>query len=434
MTTIRPEGLSMAGCLLLSGMICIAQIMGNSILLLGLLIAFLLLLVWTGENNLVLPVLLYFLPWSPLLKLYSGSFSFFTIGLLTTCVYYQIKTRFSLKLYQIVLPMLLMIITLVGKLLQGNYFSMEYIFFFSMMVFFPCVTRNNTRKDGFWNLCFFFALGIISAALSAQYAAKFPNIMQYIKVESYHTVTRLSGYYGDPNYYAAHITACVAGILLLLIQEKNRLKRVSLYVLLSVLIYCGLLSASKSFALVSAAIFLTWIPILLEHRGRGGNLFRITLGLLCAGLVIVVSPLFQELIRILDDRFSYAANMSQFTTGRTDIWVEYLHELGHNPLLLLFGEGYTSVLLFRKVAHNSLIQTILQFGLIGTPVLAVWLFYFLRDSESDLPRGKKKATYALVMLAGVVGPWLALDILFFDEFFLMPVFLVFGVQYATSSE
>ena len=34
------------------------------------------------------------------------------------------------------------------------------------------------------------------------------------------------------------------------------------------------------------------------------------------------------------------------------------------------------------------------------------------------------------MLVGVVIPWIALDILFFDEFFLLPVYVVLGSHYS----
>ena len=38
----------------------------------------------------------------------------------------------------------------------------------------------------------------------------------------------------------------------------------------------------------------------------------------------------------------------------------------------------------------------------------------------------------LLMCVGVVLPWMALDILFFDEFFLLPVYAVIGAGYAAS--
>ena len=38
------------------------------------------------------------------------------------------------------------------------------------------------------------------------------------------------------------------------------------------------------------------------------------------------------------------------------------------------------------------------------------------------------------MCVGVVLPWMALDIMFFDEFFLLPVYAVIGAGYAAPGD
>ena len=47
--------------------------------------------------------LLYFLPWSPLLKLQNGGTSYFTIALLVSCAIFFAKNGFSLKMYQVIM-------------------------------------------------------------------------------------------------------------------------------------------------------------------------------------------------------------------------------------------------------------------------------------------------------------------------------------------
>ena len=63
-----------------------------------------------------------------------------------------------------------------------------------MLLLFPCVMQGSTENISFYRITIFFACGIISAALTAQQIATFPNISQFITVDSYLTVTRLSGY------------------------------------------------------------------------------------------------------------------------------------------------------------------------------------------------------------------------------------------------
>ncbi|MCI5575763.1 MAG: hypothetical protein SPJ77_04830 [Eubacteriales bacterium] len=426
------DAVALAGCAIIAAAVCVAQISGSTILIALCLLAFLLFHIWSCIRDMSLSVLLFFLPWSPLLKLYKGGISFFTIALLLSCAIYFVKNRFSFDTYQIIIPALIAALTLVAKAIGNNSIDKSYMFFLIMLVLFPCVIKNNKGVFDFWNLTLFFALGIISAALSAQQVAGYQNISQYIKVDSYLRITRLSGYYGDPNFYSAHITACLAGVQLILMRERNRLRQVMLLIISLALLYCGLLSASKSFVVVAACLVLVWIPILLEKSNRS-NRFRLIMGIICAVLIMLSSSAFQELLRILDDRFSYAANISQLTTGRTEIWLRYFNEFSHNALLTLFGEGFSAVNLYGRASHNSVIQGIYQFGIIGFPLLCLWMYFMLKSIFVDLKSMKGLWGSALLMCIGVVLPWMALDILFFDELFLLPVYAAAGVLYMQSN-
>ena len=110
----------LGGCLLLSAAVCVAQVLGNSVILLLCLLGYLVFTAWACNKGIVFPVLLYFLPWSPLLKMYNGGISFFTIALLLCCVVSLLQNKMSLRLYQIILAALLMVLTLVTKAIQHN--------------------------------------------------------------------------------------------------------------------------------------------------------------------------------------------------------------------------------------------------------------------------------------------------------------------------
>lgn len=422
----------LGGCLLLSAAVCAAQILGNLAFLLLCLLGYLVFTIWACSKGVAFPVLLYFLPWSPLFKMYNGGISFFTIVLLLCCMVSLLQNKMSLRLYQVILAALLMALTLVTKAIQHNPIGNDYLCFLIMLLLFPCVMRRCEGDVSFYRITIFFACGIITAALTAQQIATFPNISQFIKVDSYLAVTRLSGFYGDPNFYSAHIAACLAGTQLLLCHEKSRRRQIVLAILALVLLYCGLLSASKSFIIVTACLFLLWVPILLE-KGTFSSHFRLFVGLLCAGIIIASSSAFRALLQIVDDRFAQASNLSELTTGRTDLWRNYIYEFLNNPITLLFGEGYTSINLNNKASHNTLIQVVYQFGLIGMPLLISWVVISLRNLFTQLNAGHVKWKHALLMCVGVVLPWMGIDILQFDEFFLLPVYAVIGIAYSTRS-
>ena len=343
-----------------------------------------------------------------------------------TCLYYWQRDGFRLALYQILVTAFLAVTTLIAKAIRSNPIENHYLFFFMMLLLFPCVAKGLSGAVSFSRLTLFFACGIIMAALSARQIAAYPNISQYIKVDSYLKITRLSGYYRDPNFYCAHITACLAGVQLLMSRERRRSRQIVWIGVMMVLVYCGLLSASKSFVVVLACQFLVWDPVLLTggHVKRG---IAILAGVACATAVMLLSAAVQDLLRMVMSRFSYAANVSDLTTHRSEIWRMYLHDISHDPVLMLLGSGFTSVTLGTKASHNTIIQGVFQFGLIGLPVLCAWLVMTLKRTSG---RSGCRRNAFLLMCVGVVLPWMALDILFFDEFFLLPVYAVIGAGYA----
>ena len=421
-------GWMLLGCMVISVFLCYGQIRNSKALLAVCLLAFLGFVVLSCGRNAVFAVLLYFLPWSPLLRLDNKSVSFFTIALLAVCLVYCLKDHLSFNTYQSVLAFFLVLLTLAAKLWQGNPIRNNYLFFVCMLFLLPSVVEKSNAVS-FKEATLFFAAGVVMAALIAQQTAGLPNISKYINVQSYLSITRRSGFYGDPNFYAAHITACLAGVQLLLSREEKRVHQLALLALMVLLIYCGLLSASKSFVLTTAGLFLAWVPILLE-KGHRTSKFRLLLGILCAGAVIVSSSAFEPLFEVIDERFSYAANISQLTTKRTDLWMDYLNEFAHNVSLTLVGHGYTSVTLHGWASHNTIIQSVYQFGLLGAPLLFIWVALTLKRVRQGLKDSRSNWRYTLLMLVGVVIPWIALDILFFDEFFLLPVYVVLGSHYS----
>lgn len=424
----RP-GVLLGGCLLACLLLVFAQTVGNGLLLLLVLIGCLLLAALACRQGLAIPVLLFFLPWSPLMKLAPGRISFYTIGLLICCALALAQDGMRLTVRQVVLAASLMALTLTAKILQTGSITNDYLMFVFMLLLFPCVARSCPRATSFRCATMFFAGGIFSAAILARLVAHYPNISRYIIVESYLTVTRLSGFYGDPNFYSAHVTACLAGVLVLLSRETEKRRQILLAAVSVALLYCGLLSASKTFVLTVACLFLLWLPILLERGNYGSARTRLLFGVLCAVAFVLVSPAFRQVIRIIGARFTEGEGLAGLTTNRTALWLQYLTAFVHDIPLTLFGAGYTSVNLFRKASHNTLIQAVYQFGILGIPLLLVWMWNMLADMfpESDKPLAGWK--YTVLLCVGSFLPWMALDILQYDEFFLLPVYVLLGVAH-----
>lgn len=421
-------------CIVMSLLLCLGQILGSSIVILLSLGAYLSLLSWGCIQQYALPILLFFLPWSPLLKLTPGSFSFYTFGLVLICGISIVKKRFTFKRYPLVAGILLVFFTLLAKLLNGSSLSFDYIAFIMMIVLFPAVKEEyKFAKYDFYNIVIFLSLGIIIAALCAMQCAAFPNIAQYIHVQSYKTIIRRSGFYGDANFYTAQITAAMGGILALLLQEKGRKRIAIMLLLLAVLLYCGFLSGSKSFALVLMVMGCIWLLRLMQIRRRPGLKVFLLLSIVALGLYIARSSLFSDLVRVMETRLTGSAtDMDALTTGRTVLWKSYLSEQIGNIKVFFLGQGFTNIKINEKGSHNTILQIFYQLGLFGVPVLVYWIHGFINDGIQSRDRRNVMEKYLQIVLIGVFLPWMAIDELFFDDFFLMQWYVFTGYRTNTN--
>lgn len=416
-------------------LLCATQIIGNAILILVCLVAFVFLMGWACTQDFTLPMLLFFLPWAQLLRMSPASRTFYTTALVLICVISIFKNWTRFKKYHIVVWLGLLFLTLLSKLLDGSSLSFDYIAFMMLILLFPVVKEEWTaQKYDFYQIVVFFSTGIVVAALCAQQFADLPNIKGYIAVDSYQTIIRMAGFYGDPNFYTAQITAALGGGLVTILKETKKGRTVFMAILLLLLLYCGLLSASKSFAIVTIIIICLWIIEVLKMRGRIGLKIALLIGCAVAVFFLVSSALLSSLLEVFVTRFSYSGNVSDFTTGRTDTWKMYLEEWQHSGKIILLGKGLTSVTVQGLASHNTIIQIFFQFGLLGVPLLLVWIIGFFRDHTRETASEKKQIISSLILLAGTFFPWLAIDLLFFDEFFLLQWYVFIGLRQLRSEE
>lgn len=429
MTSFRNKYAFLIISLILVVWLSVAQLISNSFLILSCLFVFLAFIVWAAANNIAIPVLLFFLPWTPLLKIEPGAVSFYTIGILAVLMVYLFIKHGSISSPHIVISAFLILFTLIAKISNGYTVNNVYILFFAFLMFFPLLSKEIEGSYDFYLLTIFFVVGVVTAALSSMRLMGYPTISRFMQVHSYETVTRMAGYYGDPNFYSAHISAALSGVLIMILHEKKTAKRVVLLTSAVFLIYCGLLSVSKSFFVILFAIILLWLAEAMFMRGKISFKLVLIFTVIVCGVYIFSSTVFTDLIDMVLERFEYNSSVSAITTGRTDLWSIYIKSILSDPWLLLFGKGYTSVLIGDRISHNTLIQLVYQFGLIGSSFIIMWEFFFIKRMLADIHLNYGNLMKVLILAIASFGPWLALDLFFFDEFFLIQFFVFFGMRY-----
>lgn len=415
--------------IILAILLCFTQILGNKVLILLVLALYMILIYLACSSDYALPILLFFLPWSPLMRMNPNSFSFYTFGLILVCGISFVKRKFLFKNYALGIGFILLAITLLAKLVNGYSLSFDYIAFMFLLILFPNVIQElHEHKYSFYDMVVFFSLGIIIAALMAQNFADFGNIRNFIRVDSYTTITRKCGFYGDPNFYVAQITAAISGCLLLIINVSKKKQVFMLSVLTFILVYCGFLSGSKSFILITSAILAIWLYKIFRLKKRKIFKISIVVVLIFTVIYILSSPVFAELIDVLITRFSNSASLSDFTTHRTEIWVDYLEKILSEWNNVLIGNGFTNVKVNGRGSHNTIIQLMWQFGIIGILFLICWEYFQFKDFSKMINLKRLETSNIIILFFGVFFPWFAIDIMFFDEFYLMTIYFMCGIR------
>lgn len=429
MITIRSKTLLLCACFIEACWLLVAQMLNVTAILLPCLVCFLLLVGWAAIKNAAMPVILFFLPFAPLLKFRPGTISFFTIALLLVYGIYTVTGSRRVKVLHLIPALLLVVMTLIVKTAYGHDLDNSYVLFAITLMLVPFITRELDEGYDFYWLTVCFALGICLAAITAQYLTVFPTISRYIDVNVNLGFARRSGYNGDPNFYSAHITTALSGILVLLLSETKRSKLFVLAALACLLLYCGLMSVSKSFLLISVCLLLLWVLTLLLQRGKVSVKVTLIVTLVVAGGFLLSSTVFTDMLNTIFSRFSQDANLSDFTTGRTEVWARYIQAMLEDVRLLLFGQGYSDVIIGEKPAHNTLLEGLFQLGLIGCALLSLWMVHFFQTLLNGARLQRNQIARLAMVLMGAFGPWIALDYLFFDEFFLLPIFVCMAVRF-----
>jgi hypothetical protein len=329
--------------------------------------------------------------------------------------------------------------TLSAKLLIGNNFSLDYVVFFVYLLVLPTYIYHHKNNINFYKNTVFLSVGLIIASLMAYIFKNSGNLRDYIVLLDYvkEDIIRFSGFFGDPNYYSAQILVAITSLLvLILIGEKNH--KPILGLLAVMLVGLGFLSASKMFLVILFIISILWLAAIFIIKGRFALRISI-LGLLgMVAMLVFVFGVFDESIRIYEARFENSNSVSEITTGRSDIAKNYIDYHINNRGYLILGQGLTNKYLPElddRAAHNTIIQTIYQLGVIGCLLLLAWtirLFHLFRIDK--LKPSPLTVIVALMLGVGYFGSWLFLDMLYLDDYFFTIIVLATSFKFLNEKQ
>lgn len=422
-------------CCVISVMLCFAQILGYTLGVFLVFVIFVIFVLFYSLRNLAVPILLFFLPWSSLIKFAPGQLSVYTIVFFLVSIMAFLKNYSRAQFNYFIFPMLILAITGVSKIAGGYYIDNGYILFIVFLFFFPMLTYETEGSYDYYIITIFFVFGIITSSLLAKEFSTYPTISRFIDVFSWKEMglVRHSGFYQDSNFYSAHIAPALTAVLLLLLKNHSKKRFLMLILSAVMLLYSGFLGASKSFIIITLIVFFLWFLVFLFTKNKISTKLVLILSIVFIILFIFTSSAFSESLEVIMIRFGQGMDADTLTTGRNNLWQSYIDLFLEDGKVLFFGVGYTDLNHNGRASHNTLIQMVYQFGLVGCTFLVLWITTLVKNI---LHKAKIKAKHfpaLMIMLLGTFGLWMSLDVMFLDEFFLIVFYFLFGLKWLVDS-
>lgn len=385
-------------------------------------------LVLISDKKFFLPLMLFYLPWNPILKIQSNGFTFFT--LIVPIILLDLILRFKkINVITIIITILISILTMISKIFNGYNINFSYLYIMLMFLFIPYYYTNYKKEISFKTCIYYLVFGIITACLSEQILMNIPHMLDYIIIDKVEQtgLTRLNGFYGDANFYSSQILVAISGLLTLILYSKKNINYN--LILVTILLFFGLQSVSKMFLLSVIVIFFIWIFLIITENKSIKTKVNIIFLIGIVLSVCLIGNVFKNQISQYIIRFDSVTDMRTFTTGRSSILESYIEYFKKNPIVTLFGIGISPGYVNKRASHNTIVQMIFQLGIIGSSVIFIWIKLTFTDASKKLLN-----KYSIILFIGIFIPWMSLDMLMFDEFFYFILLFYIGKNYLTDNK
>ena len=363
------------------------------------------------DREFVLLQMFFVMPMANIFKMAPGTQSFFTIVLLLYVVFYLVLPRNAT-----VIITLFAVYIVVMQLVVGEFNLFRTIKLVCNVLFLSSVL-NNQVKTRHREIFLSYIIGNVVASIIGLMDSPFFKIESYVGVEEFgnpnlgNLVSRFTGLYSDPNYYAVGLIISLS--LLVILYHRNEIKVFSAILLTSIIIYFLIITYSKSAIIMLLVVLL----FLLYSLALKKKIIPIIILSISAAIIIVLAASGQiSALNIVIERFMSSdtldgMDVNKLTTGRFDLWILYTKHLINNLDILIFGHGIGSNY-FDTAAHNTYIDLFYFLGSVGTGVLMSSLLAISKQSRR-VKNSRNLLNYS-IMICIVVMYFFLSEIFFFD--------------------
>ena len=259
---------------------------------------------------------------------------------------------------------------------------------FLVLEFFMLNKDDMDIKLLFWT----FAIGIIVSSIYGLFYSVSPYLKSCFTIHMHDTFPRFSALIEHPNSFAMICMICVAMLMYLLFTYDNKIFTA---VLLGLVTIIPIFTLSKAYLLIVTLCYgLMWIIFTKKYPKKG----FILLGIGIVGIAIFYA-IFHSVINAILARFissfidkNAGFTLDQITTGRTELWVQYMSQWSGNAYNIFFGFGLNAIRPFRESVHNVFLAALYEMGIVGFILFFTVLTYeivrFLKSKKSKFHLSK----------------------------------------------
>lgn len=216
----------------------------------------------------------------------------------------------------------------------------------------------------------------------------------YLSFIEWHDTVRFAGLSFDPNFYS--LLAVIALYLVMLYGDLLFRKKATQLIVLFIIVLFGVITFSKSLILSCVVFFAASV---FDRRSILRK--RLLLFILVAVLgIFVFEGQVSRVLELIGLRFSDIETLDDFTSGRVSLWNMYMKELMSSWEIFIVGAGLKGRLLLEKAAHNTYLEILYKFGILGFVSNTLYFLYCngLIKKEKKLMLADKVCVLLLAVL------------------------------------
>lgn len=212
-------------------------------------------------------------------------------------------------------------------------------------------------------------------------------------------ILRFQGLLRDPNYYMTTVIVGLAALAKL--KECRRIRLLSFILMGVAFVMFGVLTYSKTFFLMFALLGVVFIIWQFWNKK-----FLLGTVLVIAVVLTAETLLFSENspFAVVMSRFLSSEDISDLTTGRTDIYLDYLAAIVKNPIIFFFGYGIAAPEL-ERAPHNIYLQIIYHMGVVGLALIVGFLVTMVKVLKDQMPETQEQSAiskYVVLLMMAVL--------------------------------